>query len=248
MQDARDDELPLDQIAHILHRTTVEQFVGELHRDLRNEFLLVGKLGERLVLLLELHFKCIAHDDQRQDDTHDAQRIGDGISERNARQLLLLVPRERLARGRQSVGIGLLRGTESRRVGHGTRQDADHRRNGRARDEVDDVGRRNAQQHDGRGAADQRQAAVLERREETRTDLQTYRKDEQDQTELLHEVAHVAVDRHAEVTQGDTDEEDPRDAERYAADLDLAEQNAECDHQCDREDRMGDAATEKKGM
>ena len=113
---------------------------------------------------------------------------------------------------------------------------------------MDDVGRGDAQQHDGRGAAHKRDAAVLEGRDEARAHLQTDREDEEDQSELLHEVAYAVVDCHAEVAQEDADEENPGDTERDAADLDLAEQDAEGDHQREREHRVGDAVTEEEGM
>ena len=179
----------------------------------------------------------VADEDHREDDAHDAQRVGHGIAQGDGRVVV--------ARG---VGIGLLRGAESRGVRHGAREDADHRRDGGAGRQVDDVGHRYAQQHDGRGAADEREPSVLERREESRSDLQTDRKDEEDESELLHELPDLAVDRHAEVAHCDADEEDPRDAERDAADPDLAQQDAERDDQCENQDGMCDAAAEEQGM
>ena len=237
MQDARDDELAVDELADVLDRRAVEHRVGELDGDLRGELLLVRKGREPLILLLELHVQGVADEDHREDDAHDAQRVGHGIAQGDGRVVV--------ARG---VGIGLLRGAESRGVRHGAREDADHRRDGGAGRQVDDVGHRHAQQHDGRGAADEREPTVLERGEESRSDLQTDRKDEEDESEFLHELPDLAVDRHAEVAHCDADEEDPRDAERDTADPDLAQQDAERDDQCENQDGMCDAAAEEQGM
>ena len=113
---------------------------------------------------------------------------------------------------------------------------------------MDNIGRRHAQQHDGRSAAHQRHAAVLERGEETGTHLQADGEDEENQTEFLDEVQDFVIDRHVQAAQGDAHEKDPRDAERHAADLDLAEQNAQRDGQRENQHRMGDAAAEEKGF
>ena len=58
-----------------------------------------------------------------------------------------------------------------------------------------------------------RQSVQEEGREETRSDLQTYRIDEEYQTEVFGERLHERVERHAEMTARDRAEEYPRDAE-----------------------------------
>ena len=229
---ARDHELPVDQIPHVFDRASVEQRVGELHRDLLGVFLFVRERGQGLVLLLELHVQGVADEDHRQDDAHHTQRVGHGVAQGDVRVAD--------ARG---IGIGLLRGAQSGGVGHGAREDADHRGDRRPGHHMDDVGRQHAEQHDRRGAAHERHPAVLERREESRADLQADREDEEDQTEFLDEVPHLGIDRHAEVTGDDADEEDPGDAQRHALDLDLSEQDAERDDQGERQHGVRDAVT-----
>ena len=100
------------------------------------------------------------------------------------------------------------------------------------------IGRRHAQQYDRYGTHDQRHAAVFERREKSRSDLQTDREDEQNQPEFLHEVPDLAVHRHSEMTQDDTYEQNPCDSE----------QNADGDDQCEGQHGMGDAAAEEQGV
>ena len=235
VEQPRYDELAVDQIAHVGHRAAVEHRIGEFDRHLVRELVLVGEGGERLVLLLELDAQGIAHENQREDDAHDAQRIGHGVAQRDIRIL-----------NARSIGICLLRRTESRGVRHGARKDADHRGDRRVGHDMDHVGRRDAQQHDRRRAAHQRHAAVLERREEAGPHLQSDREDEQDETELLDEVAYVVIDRHAEVAEGDAHEQNPGDPQRDASDLDLAQQDSERDGQRESQHRMRDAAAEKE--
>ena len=113
---------------------------------------------------------------------------------------------------------------------------------------MNDIGRRHAQQHDRHGAHDQRHAAVFERCEKSRSDLQTDREDEQNQPEFLHEVPDLAVHRHSEMTQDDAHEQNPRDSERDSADFDFSEQNADGDDQREGQHGMGDAVAEEQGV
>ena len=105
-----------------------------------------------------------------------------------------------------------------------------------------------AEQDDGRGAPDEGDASVLECGEESGADLQADREDEEDEPELLDEVPDLAVDGHAEVAGDDPDEEDPGDAERDALDLDLSEEDAEGDDQCEGQHGMRDAVSEEEGI
>ena len=235
--DARDHELTVDQIAHVSHRASVEHRVGELHGDFLGEFLLLGECGQRFVLFFEFHAQGIADEDHREDDAHDTQRIGHGVAQRDAG----------IAESR-GVGISLLCGAQSGGVGHGAREDADHRRNGRSGHDVDDIGRCDAQQDDRRGASHEGDSAVLERREESRADLQSDRKDEKDQSEFLHEVPHFAIDGHPEMAEQDADEQYPRDTQRNASDFDFSQQNADGDYQRENKYGMGDAVAEKQGI
>lgn len=176
-QDARYDELTVDQVADIGHRAAVERLVGEFDRNLVGELVFTAQRRQPLVLLFELHAQGVADEDHREYDAHDAERISHGVSQR-----------DRGVFDSQRIGVSLLRGTQSGGVGHCARKDADHRRNRRARRQMNYIGRRHAQQYDRYGTHDQRHAAVLERCEKSRSDLQTDREDEQNQPEFLHEV------------------------------------------------------------
>ena len=236
-QDARYDELTVDQVADIGHRAAVERLVGEFDRHLVGELVLPAQRRQPLVLLFELHAQGVADEDHREYDAHDAERISHGVTQR-----------DRGVFDSQRIGVSLLRGTQSGGVGHCARKDADHRRNRRARRQMNYIGRRHAQQYDRYGTHDQRHAAVFERCEKSRSDLQTDREDEQNQPEFLHEVPDLAVHRHSEMTQDDTYEQNPCDSERDAADFDFSEQNADGDDQCEGQHGMGDAAAEEQGV
>lgn len=119
---ARDDELAVDELLDLAHRAAVEHGVGELDGDLVGIFLmLVVERRQRLVLLLEADAQRIADEDHREDDAHDAQRIGHGVTQRDRG----IVDARRIA-------VGLLRGSQPRSIGHGAREDAHHRGDGRA--------------------------------------------------------------------------------------------------------------------
>ncbi len=237
VQNAGDDEGPVDKLAQIADLLSVERLVGELHRHPFGHLVLVADGGQPLVLLLEVHAHHVADQQHREDDADHTQRVGDGVTQCDIGVV-----------DAGSIGIGLLGGAQTRRVRHGTRQNADHRGDIDAGRQVKHIGRQHTQQHDGRGERHQRHAAVLERREETGTHLQADGEDEENQAELLDEVEHGRVDGHAEVAQGDAHEENPRDSQRHAAHLHLAQQQTARDSQCQRQDRVGDSLLTKKGL
>ena len=105
------------------HRETVDKVVGDL------ESRIMGGESRILLVVLDLRHLLIEVDaedcldyDHRQNDAHNAERIGSGISHRHL-----------LAHG-VSVGddlqVSLLRGTESGSIGDGTAHDAHHLRDG----------------------------------------------------------------------------------------------------------------------
>ena len=66
-------------------------------------------------------------------------------------------------------------------------------------------------------------AAVLEGREESRTDLETYRVDEEYQAEVLHERENPGIRDEAEMPHHDADEKYPGRAYGYALEVELRE-------------------------
>lgn len=234
--DPRNDERAVDKLLHLAHRPAVEHGVGELDRYFVGVFLVfVAHRRQRLVLLLEADAQRIADEDHREDDADDAQRIGYGIAQCDRR---VVDPR--------SVAVSLLCGAQSRRVGHGARQDADHGGDRRIGGQMQRIGGGDTQYDDERRQSDELHTAVLERREKPGPDLQPDRKDEQDQAELLDEAQHAGVDRHAEMAGCDADEENPRRPQRNASDLDFPQQDSDGDDQRQNENGVRQRIAEKE--
>ena len=234
--DPRNDERAVDKLLHLAHRPAVEYGVGELDRYFVGVFLVfVAHRRQRLVLLLETDAQRIADEDHREDDADDAQRIGYGIAQCDRR---VVDPR--------SVAVSLLCGAQSRRVGHGARQDADHGGDRRIGGQMQRIGGGDTQSDDERRQSDELHTAVLERREKPGPDLQPDREDEQDQAELLDEAQHAGVDRHAEMAGCDADEENPRRPQRNASDLDFPQQDSDGDDQRQNENGVRQRIAEKE--
>ena len=106
--------------------------------------------------------------------------------------------------------------------------------------------RDNAEQHNGGGTAHQLHTSLLERGEEAGADLQTNREDEENQTELLGKVADFGIDGHPEVAHSDAYKENPSDTERDASEFEFAEHNANRNHECNDQHRLGNTLTKKE--
>lgn len=113
---------------------------------------------------------------------------------------------------------------------------------------MDDVGGDHAQKDDGRRQHVQLHAAFLERREEAGSHLQADRVDEQNQPELFDEMDQMLVELHPEMAERDSDEKNPRHAEPDSADFELAERDAERDHQRENQHRVGDASAPERAV
>ena len=144
------------------------------------------------------------------------------------------------------VAESLLRGTQPRGIGHGTRHHADHRRHRKPGDIIKGNRCNDAERHDQYGQFVQCDAALAERGEKSGTDLQTDRIDEENQSELFEEVHQVLVDVHAEIAERDADEQNTRHPQRHPGDLHLAQHDAECDDQRQDHHRVGDTAAPKR--
>ena len=79
----------------------------------------------------------------------------------------------------------------------------------------------------------------LERREETRTNLNTNRIDEENQTKLFCEVECGVVNAHPEVAQRDADKENPSNTNRNTFNFKLAQRNTNGNRDCDDKDVVG---------
>ena len=134
-------------------------------------------------------------------------------------------------------------GVSSGRVGHRTTEYAHHIDKIGACDEVDDIGRAAGQQHGAHGQHVERDASLAERREETRSHLQTDGVDEEDEAKLLDEVSRCRIEQETKVSRHDTHEEYPRHTQRHAAKLNPIESEADGDDQSHDEHRVGHATT-----
>ena len=76
-----------------------------------------------------------------------------------------------------------------------------------------------------------------QRGEEAGPDLQSDRVDEEHEAQLAHELAGALGDLHAEVAEGDPDEEHARDAEADAAEAHGTERETQGRHEREDEDR-----------
>ena len=190
----------------------------------------------RLFLLPHVDAQQIAQRQQGQDGPDDSERISQRIARRNIR---------RIGSGMQ-IAESLLRGAQTGRIGDGARHHADHRAHRKARQIIKDDRRDDPERDDQGGQLVQRDAALTERGEKTRSDLQADRIDEENQSEFLEEVHQMLVDVHAETAESDTDEQNARHAQRHPGDPDLAQHDAEGYDQRQNHHRVGDAAAPKR--
>ena len=171
----------------------------------------------------------LPHEDNRQNDPHDAQRIGQCAAQRRA------------------VGVepqlleGLLRGAECRGVGRRTAENARHVGHRDSEGVAHPHGQCRAQQRQSDGRQQQPHAVGAQRAEEAGADLQSEGVDEENQSEALGVDEHRGVEREAEVAGQNADEEDEGRAERDAADADFAQSDAE-----DRDERNHDDGLQRR--
>ena len=139
---------------------SAQHLVRTLDRNDFGHLVFCGNRSERLILLPEFHPQSITDEDHRENDTDHAQRISYGIAQGNTGVF-----------DSRSVRISLLCCTQSRRVGHGARQDADHGGDRRIGGQMQRIGGGDTQYDDERRQSDELHTAVLERREKPGPDL-----------------------------------------------------------------------------
>ena len=234
---ARDDELTVYQSLDLQNGFAVEKLVFDFYRNADRLARVVLAAREYLILLVEADTEDPADEKHRQDNADHAERIGYRITRRDVGRV-----------DSRHVGIGLLRCAQSGRVGHGAGEDTHDGRDVQSRRQMDDVGGDHAQKDDGRRQHVQLHAAFLERREEAGSYLQADRVDEQNQPELFDEMDQMLVELHPEMAERDSDEKNPRHAEPDSADFELAERDAERDHQRENQHRVGDASAPERAV
>ena len=195
--DARDDEVPLGEVSQLLDGLSVNARVGHLQGETSHgELLQLSQSALGLFLLLcGLDAQEVAQEDEGQDDADHTHGIGHGVAHGDVGCVYAC-----------HAEVGLLCGSQSGRVGHGTRENAHEGGDGRVGGAGDDH-----RHHQAEGDGDQRehverQPSLLKGREETGTHRQANGIDEEYQAKLPEEVEQLLVEVHAEVAEDHTDE------------------------------------------
>ena len=143
------------------------------------------------------------------------------------------------------VAHSLLCSRETRCVGDGTGIDTRHIGEFLRGKFGNHHGDAHAQSHIDQSHEVHGQAAFLKRTEETRSHLQAYSGDKENETELLNDMEHFVVASDSDGTQTDAHKEYPGDAQRDALDLDFAKQQTGKDGDGQHQHSRTDAAVGK---
>ena len=236
--DARNDEIPQRKVPDLGDGLAVDGGIDDLDGKTpgRQVFLRVRILPGGGLFAFHVDAQQVAKPDQREDGSHDAQRVGHGVPRGDVRGIGSGV----------HVAESLLCGAQSGRVGHGARHHADHRRHGQARDVIERHRRGDTQRHHQHRQFVERDAALAERGEKSGSDLQADRIDEKNQSELLEKMHQVFIDVHAEIAEADADEQNARHAQRHAGDLEFAQHDTQRHDQRQNQHRVGHTSAPKR--
>ena len=234
----RDHEIAVQQVADVYHGVTEHLFVGHLHGEgIEGHRLQVSESSLCLHLLLVLvDAQGESQDDEGEDDAEHTHGIGDGVARGDGGRIDVA-----------QVTVCLLRSSQSWCVGDGSRKNARHGGDARARKREDAQGHHDAQGNDDDAEKIEALAAVLERGEEAGTHLQTDAVDEENQSELLQEMEQVTVEVERIMAEDETDEENPRQTERHSLHPQLAQTKTQRDDQRKDHHRVGDSASPQVG-
>ena len=216
------------------HRMPLQRTICKLHRESHHIGLLGTHRLQSPVLLGKIHPCQESNRHQRQNHTHNTQRICHRISQRNGRIVLS-----------HQIGVRLLRRTKTGSIRNSTRHHTHHRSHRCSGHQVYNIGRHSTQRNHSRCTGHHPESALLKRREESRPHLQTDRKYEEYQTKLLDKVQRILIDRHSEMTSHNTHEQDPGNTYRNTSNLDLTQHYTARNDQRQHEHRMGNSAAHK---
>ena len=173
--------------------------------------------------------------DERGDNTQDAERVGDGVAEGDGGVVEV-----------RDVGVRLDSRAETGGIRYRPRENPDHRGHRDIRNIVQnnrDRDRAHNHRHRDQIHTDTR---LFEGGEEAGPDLQAYREHEQHETELLEEVQNVPFDAHSEVACDNPDEENPSHPEGNSRDFNAPHEHAQCNHERKNDNAVGDARAEEE--
>ena len=230
--DARHHDLGSRQADHVTNGQAVDIGVADLEVHGLDTGGVLGVLGlERGHLAIDADAQDRSHQNHGDQDAGDAEGIGDGVAE--ARHLQ-----------RRGVGADLfehfLPGAEGRRVGDGTREQAERYRQRNVGDQEDGHRDQHPEDHDAGGQQVEGEAAPLERREEAGTDLDADGIDEKNQPEFADEIHDLGFGDQAEMPEKEPGEQDAADADFETADAQAADRQPEGSDQTQHKNSKGD--------
>ena len=167
VRDARYYERTVDERSHRCNGLTRYAVVGNLNRKFCGELVFAVNCLQSLVLLCKIDMQQIFQHDERDDYGNDAERIRNGETHRYRRVV-----------HSRNIDICLLCSTHCGSICHGTRQNAHHRLQRHAADDMEQIGNARTCKHNEQSDKNHAHTALTKRRKETRSNLQTYRKDE----------------------------------------------------------------------
>ena len=201
------DELAMGHHRDFGDGTAVE---SRVYDDVLSDGCMVILIGTSDLQVLRLH-EDLAQEHHRQDDAHNAQRIGYRTAQScsAARQSQLLQR--------------LLGSTQSRSIGGGTAENAHHI--GQAHGQHQAQGKREYGAHgdDSQAPEIERDALVAHRTEEVGTYIETQHIHEHGESEALGKLQHVLVDGESEMARHDAHKEYESYAEGDSLDMNLAQ-------------------------
>ena len=198
----RNNQVEMAQLTQIADISTLYLRIGQQQVNILNLLLYLVLGCQTLLLLIQTNLEEPSHSQERQDYTYHTQRICHSITTGDIRIHFTRYVRK-----------CLLRSTQTRCIGHRTKQHTRHRSYILTREQVDKICHHTTQQHDTDRQHIELNAALSKRREETGTHLQTYGIHKQYQSKILSEGLHYWVEVHTEMRHRYRTKQNPSDTQ-----------------------------------
>ena len=213
-----ESELLIDELADILDSPVEEVLISNLDYDALELATLADILFVGLYLFVDLDAEDEADKNHGEKDADNAERVSHRIGGTEDRTI------DHGTRvGSVEIGNDLLGGTETWRVGYRTAHDASHHVGVDATEIVETEGDAEAHENDAHGETIEEETIATECAKETRSDRETDRIDEEDESELLGEMKHFGIHLSPKMGENNTCEEDAGDAELHTGNLEFAD-------------------------
>ena len=210
----RDDKISLRDFSYLAHGSTDNLLILHAYGEWTDGQFFSStetSLG-CLFFLTGMDAKDILQEKEDKYGADNTDRIGGGITGGNAGVVYSI-----------EVAVGLLSSSQSRRIGHSTRQDTCHGGDRSACGIEQNNGDNNAYRDGRYGKHIEPETTFAKRGEETWTYLEAERIDEENQAKLLEEVEQMLVKIKTEITKGNSDKQYPSQSQRNVGDFDLAQ-------------------------